>query len=253
MSKQHHIRWQQSDNQELARVVQNFNAKLKRLEKKNPEMKNALPDKVSVKQLKELIHTRKDLKRELNSLKRFSKRGSEEIITYGNNNIKITKWQKTELSRKIAIINRRRKARLEELEQTELTSRGKKVGYKRIEFGMGALEKNEYRPMSVLTKSMTQADVKKKWESALKQVQSNWFDKMDFQWRDNYITSLEQNYNPNDIADIIEMIKNMDIGEFTEKMRSEVGSFETSYPPDRESYGSYLTDLRATWMPKTKK
>ena len=34
MSKQHKIRWKQSDNQELARVVRNFNAKLKRLEKK---------------------------------------------------------------------------------------------------------------------------------------------------------------------------------------------------------------------------
>lgn len=249
MSKQHHIRWQQSDNEELARVVRNFNAKLKRLEKKNPEMKNALPSKVEVKQLKELINTRQDLKRELNSLKRFSKRGSEEIITYGNNNIKITKWQKSELSRKVAIINRRRKTRLEELEQIELTSRGKKVGYKRSEFGMGSLEKNEYRPMSPLTKSMTQSDVKKKWSSVMKQVQSDYFNKMDYQWRENYITSLEQNYNPNDIKDIVELIKNMDIGDFMSKMRSEVGSFETSYPPDRESYGAYLTDLRTTWMP----
>lgn len=252
MSKQHHIRWQQSDNEELARVVHNFNAKLKRLEKKNPEMKNALPEKVSVKQLKELIHTRKDLKRELNSLKRFSKRGSEEIITYGNNNIKITKWQKTEMLRKAAIITRRRKARLEELKSVELTSRGKKLGYKKGEFGMGALELNEYRPMSALVKSMTQADVPKRYKSLMKQVQSNWFDKMDFQWRDNYIKSLEQNYNPNDVEEIINHINNMDIGDFMNKMRSEVGSFETSYPPDRESYAGYLSDLKATWMPVKK-
>ena len=93
MSKYHKIRWNESDEQELKRAVRNFNAKLRRLEKKDPQKynKNTLPtfwdsvnetytNRVSVGQMKELINTRNDLKRELNSLKRFSKRGSEEIV-----------------------------------------------------------------------------------------------------------------------------------------------------------------------------
>lgn len=249
MAKQHHIRWKQSDNQELARVVRNFNAKIKRLEEKNPEIKKALPDKVSVKQLKELINTRQDLKRELNSLRRFSKRGSEEVLTYGDNNIKITKWQKSELSRKIGIINRRRAKRQEEFEALEMESRGQKLGYTKGEFGMGALEKNEYRPMSVLTKSMTQADVKKKWSSVMKQVQSNYYSEADYRWRDNFIESLLTNYNPADVRDVVDAIRSMDIEDFVKKMRSDPGVFELSYPPDREQYANYLSELKATWLP----
>ena len=40
MSKYHKIRWNESDDQELKRVVRNFNAKLKRLEKKDPQKYN---------------------------------------------------------------------------------------------------------------------------------------------------------------------------------------------------------------------
>ena len=94
MAKQHPIKWKQTDDKELAKVVRNFNNKISRITKKNPDLKNALPDKISVRQLKELINTRQDLKRELNALRRFSKRGAEEIITYGDYNIKVTKWQK---------------------------------------------------------------------------------------------------------------------------------------------------------------
>ena len=37
MSRQPKIRWRKSDEQELKRVVKNFNAKLNRIEKKNPD------------------------------------------------------------------------------------------------------------------------------------------------------------------------------------------------------------------------
>lgn len=250
MAKQHHIRWKQSDNEELARVVRNFNAKISRIEKKNPELKVALPDKISVKQLKELINTRQDLKRELNSLRRFSKRGSEEIVVYGDYNIKVTKWQKSEMKRRVAVINRRRKARKEEIEQLEMTSRGESVGYTKGQFGMGKLEDLEFLPMNAFTPGMTQAEVRRKWKNILKQSQSDFILKGDYQWRDNYITSIEQNYNPYDVKEIIDEIKEMDINDFIKKMRSEVGSFETSYPPNREQYGEYLTSLKSTWLPE---
>ena len=61
------IRWNENQNAELRKAVKNFNAKITRLEKKHPEIKNALPEKVSVKAMKELIGTRKDLQREINS------------------------------------------------------------------------------------------------------------------------------------------------------------------------------------------
>lgn len=253
MSKQHHIRWKQSDNRELARVVHNFNAKITRLEKKNPELKEALPDKVSVKQLKNLIQTRKDLNRELKSLKRFSQRGAEEIITYGKNNIVLTKWQKKEMSIQAGIINRRRTLKRIEYEETELERVNKKLGYKRIDFGMGPLEKNQYRHTTPLTWGMSQSELKRKIKSYKKQVQSDWYERMDEQWRENYITSLEQNFNPHDVEDIIDHISNMDINEFTKIMRKELDIFEKSYPGDKEASIHNLSEIKAIWLPKTSK
>lgn len=249
MAKQHHIRWKPSDNEELTRIVRNFNSKITRTLKKNPELKNALPDKVSVKELKELINTRADLKRELNSLKRFSKRGSESIVTYGDYNIKVTKWQKAEMNRRVAIINRRREDRRKRIEALEMTQGGKSLGYTKGQFGMGKIELLELNPMKAFTPGMNQRDVKKKWTNILKQSQSSYITKKDYLLRENYIQSLEQNFNPADIKDVIYKINNMDIGEFVSKFMGEGGNFETSYPPNEEQYRAYLTGLKSTWLP----
>ena len=96
MSRKYNIRWSEADDKELKRVVKNFNAKLGRLAKKDPENKDALPERISAAQLKEMIQTRQDLNRELNSLRRFSQKGAEEIIDVPGNyyNLRLTKWQK---------------------------------------------------------------------------------------------------------------------------------------------------------------
>ena len=101
MSRKYNIRWTDSDNEELKRAVRNFNAKVDRVAKKHPELASNLPEKVRVKELKELIDTRADLKRELNSLRRFSKKGAEQIIvvTESNYNLKVTKWQLSEMKK----------------------------------------------------------------------------------------------------------------------------------------------------------
>ena len=43
MSQQYNIKWREQDEKELHRVVRNFNTKLRRLVKANPENKNILP------------------------------------------------------------------------------------------------------------------------------------------------------------------------------------------------------------------
>ena len=150
MSRQPKIKWREQDLKELARVVKNFNAKLNRIEKKNPENMKYMPkfsktiydedlggeaiiftDRLSVNQMKELIQTRQDFNREINALKRFSVRGAEQIVNIPDtyNNIKTTTWQRTELNRRQVIINKARKKKLEEIESIELQEDGKKLGY----------------------------------------------------------------------------------------------------------------------------
>lgn len=256
MSKYHKIRWNESDNQELARVVRNFNAKINRLSKKDPQNKNILPDKISVGQLKNLINTRQDLKRELNSLKRFSKRGAEEIVIIPNTeyNLKTTKWQKTEMNRRVGIINRRRENRLKQLEEMEMKSRGEKLGYTRGQLGMGKIAEVSLRPMNAFYRTMGNTDLKKRYQSILAQSQSDYFTQQDFRLRDNYIKGLKENYNYENIKDIIEHIENMDIKEFLQTFEEEGGTFEIASPDGKldlkqAEYSSYETALRSTWLP----
>lgn len=251
MAKYHQIKWQSKDNEELTKAVRNFNAKIKRIEKKNPQIKNALPEKIQIKQLKELINTRQDLKREINALKRFTKRGAEELEVIPNNddNLLITKWQRKEINRRIGIINRRRQKRLDELEKIEMTSRGEKLGYSKSDIGMGKVTKNMLRPMQGLTKSMTRTDLKKKWKVVLNESQSDFFTKRDLRVKETYINTLLRNYNEEDIKDVLDYIRKMDIKDFLETFEAEGGAFDPAYPPDEEQYKHYVTALKATWIP----
>ena len=252
MSRRHNIRWNESDVAELNRVVKNFNAKLNRLAKKDPQIKNVLPDKVSAAQLKELINTRQDLNRELNALKRFSRRGAEKIVEVPDNdyNLKITKWQRTEMNRRVGIINRRRKDRLERLANIEAKSRGESLGYTRADIGMGKAQEVSLSPMNAFTRRMNQRDLQMKWRGIMIESQSDYFTEKDYRLRENYIKALLQNFNPQDVQGIVDEIRNMDIEEFLHTFEQEGGNLENAYPPNNEQYMAYLSGLQATWKPE---
>ena len=72
------IRYDKNLQNEITRVVRNFNNKINRLEKLQNDL--ILPDKITKKSLTERYYTRKDLQRKLNELKRFSTRGIEKTI-----------------------------------------------------------------------------------------------------------------------------------------------------------------------------
>lgn len=72
------IRYDKEYNQKISRVVSNFNRKVRRLEKEEAEL---IPSRVSVREIKSLYVNRRDLNTYLRDLQRFSKRGSEEIVT----------------------------------------------------------------------------------------------------------------------------------------------------------------------------
>ena len=271
MSKYHKIRWQNEDLKELQRVVRNYNAKVTRLKKKHPDVyKSTLPqfydkktdtfsDKISVRQLKEIINTRQDLKRELNMLRRFSKKGAESLVIApdNKNNLKITKWQRTEMNRKVAIVNRRRERRLTDLLQTELMSRGEPLGYTRAEIRMGSTEENSLKPAKAFTPSMGRTALSYKWHNLMSESQSDYFTKRDYQLRDNYIKGIKENYNYENVKDIIDLIEKMDIKDFLNTFYQQDSAFEIASPNGRldlkhEEYKSYENALRSTWMPNKK-
>lgn len=252
MAKRYNIRWNESDEKELKRVVKNFNQKIDRLSKKNPQNKKYLPEKVSIKEMRSLIETRQDFNRELKSLQRFSRKGSEEIVDVPDNdyNLKTTKWQKKEMQIRVATVNANRKRRKEQIESWEMKSGGKSLGYTKGDFGMGQVDEVALRPAKAFTPSMSKAELDKKFRSLRKESQTNYFDAKEMRLKKNYVEKgLLANYNEEDIKDIIEKIDEMDFDEFYKVFQEEGGTMEFAYP-DSEKYQEYVEHLRATWNPQ---
>ena len=261
MPKRYNIRWTNDDEAELKRVVKNFNEKLRRVGKKEEALakqdpsykKTTLPEKVSVKQMKKLISTRADLKRELNSLKRFSQKGAEIGVDAPGNkyNLQITKWQKEDMSRRVGNINRVRNNRLKALEDIEMTSAGENLGYTVGQFGTGTTDKNSLKPTKAFTRDMNSADVTKKHRALIKESQSNFFAKKDEELKRNYIEKgLKRNFNEEEVSDVIESIENMSFSEFYKKFKAEGGSMEWLYPPSEAERQGHIEHLKSTWTPK---
>ena len=270
MAGQGRITWTDNQSDQLRKGVKNFNAKITRLEKKyDREIEKAkssgdkdlakrlnlerrgLPERTSVKELKEVIKTRNDLQREVRAMQRFTKRGSERMVEVPitENNIFMTEWQNKEMTRRIRNINRKRAERRKEIAELEVTDRGQKVGYKRGEFGMGKANEHQLAPMNAFTPKMDYADMHKKFKSIRKESSENYWNWREMILKENFKNSIRENFRIEDVEDILETIDDMEFGEFYKIFEADANKFETSYPKDDREYGMYLNALRATWMP----
>lgn len=109
------IRYSKEFNKEIRQVVNNFNNKIKRLERNEQEI---IPDKESISELKQIYQDRRQLKRKLRQLKDFSKRGAEEvIITPGG--AEMTKWEFETGKADYSMVKRRIKKRVEKYPQKQ--------------------------------------------------------------------------------------------------------------------------------------
>lgn len=255
MSKQYNIRWREDDQDALRKAVKNFNAKLTRLEQKDPTQKNALPDRITVKQMKELITTRQDLQRELNALRRFTRPGAEQLIEIPEHeyNMKITKWQKEEMTRRVAIINRKRKDRYDAIRELEMQDRGEGLGYTVEEadkgIGMKSVDQNAAAPMNAFSGKMTRPDLRAKFRNIMKESQSAYWNRREEIMKQTYKKTLLENFSEKDISDVISAIDEMSFKDFYSKFKSDSGKFESLYPGDQTQYQSYVEGLKSTWIP----
>lgn len=281
MARKPRIRWRKSDDEELKRVVKNFNAKISRLEKKDPKNKNALPQRITQKEVKDMIITRQDFNREIKSLKRFTRRGkwkkrkdgtkyydapenlvsvpayerdanTNEIIpvNVGNKyNMVMTKWQRTDMRRRAAVVNRRRKERAEEIIELPVTSRGKEQGYTIAQ--MGKLNQKEFLPINAFTPSMTRQDIHEKHKTLMRESTTNYWEEREVTLKGNYIKALYENFNPNDIAGVVDAIGQMPYEDFYKIFqKEEQGKFTFIYSPDLEAYKQNVELLKIEWLPE---
>lgn len=266
MPRQYNIKWREQDEKELRRVVRNFNDKLRRLVKKNPANSNILPqfwnektqgyeNRITLDQIKELIATRQDYNRQLNMLKRFSRRGAERIVETGSDyGARTTKWQEQEQKRLVQTINRRRKARLDTLNAIEVMNASGKLGYTLGQmFGMGLAEQNKLKPTQAFTRGQSQKDIKWKWRALQLEAKDTYYNERDEMLKENYIKTILDNFDKDDVMDIIGEIRGMSSDEFYLKFEAKGDAFEWAYPPKKGTpeYDDYVKELRGYWKQGT--
>lgn len=107
------IRWKNTDYLTLGRAVAQFNRKINELNKE--EKKLYLPENITYSNVKEGIQTRAELNRVINSLRRFSKQGAEDLFQNSAGE-QMTVWEHGELLRQRRIAERNLKKEAQEFE-----------------------------------------------------------------------------------------------------------------------------------------
>jgi hypothetical protein len=177
MSKRYDIKWRDKDVKELQRIVKNYNAKISYVEKRHPEKAEFLPEKITVKELMNDIQTRQDFKRETKSIKRFSNKGVENVITTPTG-LSLTEYEINEARIKTRIVNQKR------------TAERKKLDIDVTRGNVGQIESQNLQPKKFsLNKSP------KEWEKFVesldKQVKANYKKESAEKYKLNYLKAIK--------------------------------------------------------------
>ena len=118
------IRYDKKFNQEINKIIRNYNAKIKRISKYEDSFNYQLPELMSKKNLKQNVYTRNELKRKLNELKRYSTRGIEKSMQLEGGYI-LSRYEYENLKREKARIQRNLSREIKRLESEKPRVYGK--------------------------------------------------------------------------------------------------------------------------------
>lgn len=233
---QSRINWKRGDYISLGRAVSDFNKKINELQKE--ENKLYLPEIIDYKEAKENITTRSELKRVINSLRRFGREGAEELyITEAGENI--TVWERKELGIQSRIAQNRLQAELKKLNEPL------EGGISRIQ--MGSIRAREIESQ---LKNLKQIESKKGYEFIMLRERIKNMGRSDYQmrkaitYRKNFMNELK-NLAINSpefktVFDYFNKIKNpIEFFNTTQKSTALQDFFEWYQQP--ESYASFAT------------
>ena len=214
-----------------------------------------MPEKINAEQKQKMIKpenmpTRQDYNRITNSLRRFLKKGAEQIIDVPDNkyNLKTTKWQLREMNMQAGVINRERNRRREEILQMDMTSRGEKLGYTRGALGMNKASEHQYAPINVTNPAMSRADFNEKIKTLNQLSLSTYWKNREQGWVDSYVQRLEDDFGESRVADIVESIRGLSFQEFRKIWEAE-GDLREHYDPDNATHArEQIEHLRAVWI-----
>lgn len=214
------IRYNQKLNTSINSIVRNYNAKIRRLERAAEEY--ILPEKTSVKELKENAKTRRELDLMLKDLQRFSKRGMEQTVRFASG-IEMSKYQEYKLKRNLKIAKAKTTRDIKSFKSTPIKVYGVaqstpheyddaflnlKAQREQLEKNINDLTPNQLKRL--------EADIEDILKSAEleEQYKNNWLDLIDK-------LSYYGNVDKEQIEEIKKRINNVSASNFTKMWRNE--------------------------------
>lgn len=195
MPRQYNIKWRNKDKTRLSNTVRQFNAKITRMLKKNPELAPYLPERLTVQGLRDKIQTRQDFNQEIKSARRFLKPGAETPVTSATG-IRTTRWEKREIGIKVGVINRRRNRELKKMNPT--TEKGT----------MGTIRENNLRPKKYDIDKIKASD----WDMFVygveKQIMSGYTAQKNELYKQNFIKAVKTAFGSKG-TEIVEMAQSI--------------------------------------------
>lgn len=180
MAKQYPINWKRGDLSVLGKAISRFNKEIEMLSFINPELN--LPEKLTYKEVKENIYTRKEYNRMVKSLKRMLDPKQQEIVkTRGG--YSLTRWERDEINKA-----KRRAVK-------RLTAEKEVLELKQNILGMGSNKLNEINSTLESYQKLTGADpeaYQRISKSILKQGVSDYEMKKASIFQENFITAYEK-------------------------------------------------------------
>lgn len=190
------IKWRKQDIENVRNVVRQFNRKLTMTERRHPETKGKLPERLTVADVMKQIKTRKDYNKLVNSYKRFYQRKDSTNLISNKNGLEVTKWEKREAEINLRAVNRKRAARRKSSGATTFTGTMGKLDDMH-------LNKRHYDFDSFSSKSL--------WDSFKKSVRDETLSSWDFDKRSIWYGNLRKAINNqfgenNELNDILDRI-----------------------------------------------
>lgn len=237
----------------LHATVRDFNSKIDQLSR-DPAfkgLKSALPEKLSAEKLLKEATTKEALKSNLQDFKRFLEKGAEEVVELPGTkfNIKLTRWQKESMDRRLAEINKAREKERKAWEESEVLHGGKKAGYTQGEVRMDK-GKHELDDMTMYTFSTEYADLREKFRVMIREGQPGYWDARAELARINYTEKLDSLIGNHPVGKkLLQHIKSQPLSAFKRVLKGEDDLFLMLYELEKhpDNYEMVLETIWNEW------
>lgn len=137
---------------ELKRVISKFNSKVKRLESVDREID--IPEKESIKAIKDRVNSKWDLNREIDRLERFTKRNAEDLIK-NKSGVVMSRWEYENIQREQRRLSARLLREIERYGNIKPKEFGKEQSVTYAQMGDEKLSNLKARQKAISSKSIS--------------------------------------------------------------------------------------------------